>query len=81
MHTENDMGLTNTLGQPLAPFRGGRISVVAGEQAVSRQYVAFVADELHRRAHGEAASCEDPVTVRHVSRILTHQNWCKTNDK
>lgn len=68
------IGLTDTLGQPLAPLWRGRISVVAGKQTVSRQYVAFVADKLHRRAHGEAVSFENSVTVRHVSRILTRQN-------
>lgn len=73
--------LTDTLGEPLAPLRSGRVSVVAGQQAVSRQHVAFVADKLHRGAHGEAAACENPVTVRHRSRILTRQNWHKTNDK
>lgn len=68
------IGLTDTLGQPLAPLWTGRISVVASEQAVSRQYVAFAADKLHRRAHGEAASSKNSVTVHHVSRILTRQN-------
>lgn len=73
--------LTDTLGEPLAPLGSGRVSVVAGQQAASRRHVAFVADKLHRRAHGEAAACENPVTVRHSSRILTRQNWHKTNDK
>lgn len=73
--------LTDTLGQPLAPLGRGRVSVVAGEHVVAGQDVAFVTDELHRGADGEAAAREHPVTVLHISRVRTRHNWLRKEKK
>ena len=43
--------LTDAFGEPLAPLWPRGIPVVAGEEAVSRERVAFGADVLDGRAH------------------------------
>ena len=50
---------------------------VAGEQAVSREDIALVADVLDGGAHGEVRSRHHPATVLHSSRISTGHN-CST---
>lgn len=71
-------GLTDTLGQPLAPLGGGWISVVAGEEAVAGQDVALVTDELHSRSNSVAGACEHLMTVLHIPGVGTCHHWCIT---
>lgn len=73
--------LTDTLGQPLAPLGCGWVSIVAGQEAVARQLVAFIADELHGGSHVEAAACDHLSTVSHVPGVLTRHNWCVTRKR
>ena len=72
--TPQTPALTDTLGRPLTPLGDGCVTVVASEQAGSRQHVALVADVLHRGANQEAGR-HHPTAVLHHAWVWTGDHW------